>query len=148
MLTKRIGFMRYIYFIEGVVFLVAGSYAASRIGFAGLLATSIVATILFTLSYGIWRTMREFALPLREVTLRWLVPSVRLLVLLSASAVFLFWIARDLSAQTQLALYVPIVGAVGVFFLIRVGVGPELREELRKRAPNRLSALLGRFFII
>lgn len=148
MLTKQIDFMRYIYFIEGAVFLVAGSYAASRVGFAGLLATSILATVLFTLSYGIWRTMREFALSLKEVLLRWLAPSARLLVLLSILAVFLFWLTRNLSAQTQLALYVPIVGAIGAFFLIRVGVAPELREEFRKRAPNRLSALLGRFFII
>jgi O-antigen/teichoic acid export membrane protein len=147
-LTKRIGFMRYIYFIEGIVFLGIGSYAAARIGFAGLLTTSIFASLAFSCSYGIWRTMREFDLSLKEVLFRWLIPPIKLFVPLSLVAVLLYWFTRGLPAKVQLPLYVAVGGSVGIFCFLRYGLGPELRREFRDRAPDTVSRLLGRFLPI
>ena len=145
-LTKQIGFMRYIYFIEGVIFITIGSYTASRVGFPGLLTTSILATLLFTCSYGIWRTMREFDVSLKEVAFRWLEPSIRLFASLSILALLLYWPTRNLPPQIQLPLYVVIVGAVGGFLLLRFGLGSELREEFQRRAPASLGRILSRLF--
>jgi O-antigen/teichoic acid export membrane protein len=50
--TKVVGFMKHIYVIEGVTFIVVGSYVAPVGGFAGLILTSVICTSLFTLPSG------------------------------------------------------------------------------------------------
>jgi hypothetical protein len=140
--------MRYIYFIEGAVFLAIGSYAATRIGFGGLLTTSILGSLAFSCSYGIWRTTREFDLSLKEVLFRWLTPPAQLFVLLGLFALLLYWPTRDLPAKVQLPLYVVVTGSVGIFLFLRYGLGPELRHELQKRTPDSVSRLLERFLPI
>jgi O-antigen/teichoic acid export membrane protein len=148
LLTKKIGFMRYVYFIEGVVFLAIGSYAAKRIGFGGVVGTSIIASLAFSFSYGIWRSTREFNLTVKEVLFHWLVPPARMFVALSLFASLLFWASRSLPAQVQLPLYVVLMVPVGAVLLLRLGLGPDLREEFRRRAPVPLSRLLERLFLI
>ncbi len=147
-LTKQIGFMRYVYFVEGAVFLTIGSYAARRVGFSGMLATSVLASLVFSFSYGIWRTTRQFDLTLKEVLFYWLVPPARLFLAVSLFAFIVFWLTRSLPAQVQLALYLLLVIPVGALLFLRYGIGIELREEVRKRAPDRLSHLLERFFLV
>ena len=143
-MTKRIGFMRYIYFIEGVTFLAIGSYAARRFGIAGMLATSIVCSLTFSFSYSIWRTIHEFRLNLEEVLFRWLVPPARLFLMLSAFAALVGWLMRDSPAEVKLASYIILLLPVGAFLLLRFGIGFELREEAVRRAPARLSRILGK----
>jgi O-antigen/teichoic acid export membrane protein len=144
-ITKRIGFMRYVYFIEGAAFLGIGSYLAARIGFPGLLITSILCSLAFSCSYGIWRTMREFNLGLKDV-LRWLVPPAKLLAPLSLFGLLLYWSTRHFSAAAQLPLYAVLIGITGMFLFLRHGLGSELRGEFQKRAPVRVSRLFARFF--
>ena len=145
-ITKQIGFMRYIYLIEGVVFLGIGSFVAARVGFSGMLITSVLSSLVFSCSYGIWRTMREFDLGLKDVAFRWLRPSIKLFASLSFFALLLYWFTRNLSPQIQLPLYVVIVGGIGGFLLLRFGLGGELREEFQRRAPVPLARILGRLF--
>ncbi len=145
-ITKQIGFMRYIYFLEGAVFLGVGSFVAARIGFSGMLITSILASLVFSCSYGIWRTMCEFDLSLKEVAFRWLQPSIKLFVSLAILALLLYWPTQSLPPQIQLPIYVVIVGGIGGFLLLRIGLGGELREEFQRRAPAPLARILGRLF--
>jgi O-antigen/teichoic acid export membrane protein len=141
-ITKQIGFMRYIYFFEGIIFLGIGSFLAARVGFSGMLTTSIFASLVFSCSYGIWRAMREFDLGLKDVAFRWLEPSIKLFASLSFFALILYWPTRNLPAQTQLPLYAALVGTVGCFLLLRVGLSRELQEEFRKHAPSPISKLI------
>ena len=136
--------MRYIYFMEGIVFLGIGSLVAARTGFSGMLITSIVASLVFSCSYGIWRTMREFDLELKEVVLRWLEPPIKFLAALIFVALILYLPTRHLPVQIQLPLYVAVVGMLGAVLLLRLGLGDELLEEFRNRAPASISRLLGR----
>ncbi len=144
LITKRIEFMRYIYFIEGAAFLTLGSYAASHIGFSGLVATSLVCSLMFSGSYGIYRTMREFKLSLKEVLWRWLAPSGQLLLSVGVLALLVYWPTRNLSAEIRLSVYVLTLGLAGAFLFIRRGLGHELSEELRQRTPLPVSRLLGK----
>jgi O-antigen/teichoic acid export membrane protein len=143
--TKRIGFMRYIYFIEGALFIVIASYAAPRYGFTGLLVTSILCSLLFSCSYGIWRTIREFNLNLKEV-LGWLIPAARLLIPLGCFAALVYWVTRPFSPQVQFSLYAALVGTGGLLLFLRLGLGSELLRELQRRAPARFAFVLDRFF--
>jgi hypothetical protein len=145
-ITKQIGFMRYIYFLEGAAFLGVGSFVAARVGFSGMLTTSVLASLVFSCSYGIWRTMREFDLSLKEVAFRWIQPSIKLFASLGILALLLYWPTRSLSPQIQLPLYAVIVGAAGGLLLLRFGLGDELREEFQRRAPVPLARILSRLF--
>ncbi len=144
-ITKRIGFMRYIYFIEGALFILVGSYAAPKYGFSGLLATSILCSLFLSCSYGIWRTMREFNLNLKQV-LSWLIPAARLLAPLGVFALLLFWATQSFSPKIQLSLYTALVGTGGLVLFLRLGLGSELLREFRSRAPVRVSYVLDWFF--
>lgn len=136
-ISKRVRFMKYIYFIEGAAFLTVGSYAASRYGIAGLIVTSIIASLIFSCSYGIWRTANEFNLTVKEVALLWLIPSMRLLLLLGTLAGSIYWAAHFLSAGMQLFIYIITVGTAAIVLFARLGLTAELRQELLHRAPLR-----------
>jgi O-antigen/teichoic acid export membrane protein len=145
-ITKRIGFMRYIYFLEGITFIGIGSYASARVGFPGLVITSIFCSLAFSFSYGIWRTAQQFHLPLKDVVFRWLAPPAQFFVPLSLLALLLYWSARFLSPEIQLALYAVFIGVAGLLFL-RYGIGSELWQEFRERAPVGVSRFLRKLFV-
>lgn len=147
-LTKRIGFMRYIYFVEGAIFLFAGSYAAKRFGFAGMLTTSILCSLAFSFSYGIWRTISEFHLSVEDILLRWLVPPARLFLLFGLIAVLAAWSTQSLSSEVRLSLYFVFVGPLGTLLLLRYGLESDLREEAVRRAPPRLSGFLAKILSV
>lgn len=134
---KRIGLMKYVYFIEGAVFLTAGSYATSRYGIAGLLATSVVASLIFSCSYGIWRTVSEFKLSVKEVAFLWLIPSIKLLMSLGGIAFCTYLFVHGLSAKLQLVIYVAGLGSLGALLFVRFALTTELRQEILLRVPAR-----------
>jgi len=145
-ITKQIGFMRYVYFIEGATFLGIASLVAARAGFSGMLATSIFCSLAFSFSYGIWRTKHDFNQSLRELLFDWLAPSVKLFVSLTLFGLLFYWPTRNLPAKVQLPLYVLFAGTAGTFFFLRLGFSSELREEFQERAPAGVSRLLEKFF--
>jgi O-antigen/teichoic acid export membrane protein len=142
LITKRIGFMRYIYFIEGAVFLVAGSYAARYFEFTGLITASLICSILFSGSYGIFRTMREFHLPLGQVFVRWHAAPAQLLIYVSILALLTYWATRGASPEVRLIIGLAVLGSAGGFLFVRRGLGHELSQELRRRAPPGVSRYL------
>ena len=113
----------------------------------GLLATSILASLFFSCSYGILRTVKEFNLTLREVAFRWLIPPMRLLTLLGGFALCLYYAAHNLSAKGQLVIYVADLAILAPVLLARYGLTAELRREILLRIPakfGRLAALIFR----
>jgi O-antigen/teichoic acid export membrane protein len=144
-ITKRIGFMRYVYLIEGIIFIGIGTYTSARFGFSGLLFTSLFCSLAFSFSYGISRTTREFNLPVKDVIFRWLIPPARLFLTLSLLAVVLHSTMRSLPAKIQLVLYAVLVSGTSIF-LLRGGIGSELWTELRQRAPAGVSRVLKKLF--
>jgi O-antigen/teichoic acid export membrane protein len=146
LITKQIRFMRYIYFLEGSVFIVIGSLTAARFGFSGLLATSIVASLAFSCAYGVWRTMREFGLIPKEIFFRWLGPSTRLFGWLGLFSLGLYWPTRSLPANVRLPLYLVLAGTAGILLFLWRGLSPDLRQELFNRTPISRSRALRKLF--
>jgi hypothetical protein len=108
--------------------------------------TSILATLLFSFSYGIWRTTKEFELSIDEAGFRWLIPSLTLLVLLGGTAFCLYLLAHNLHPALQLAIYLVVLGTSAALLFARLGLTAELRQEILLRAPLRFSRMVGFVF--
>lgn len=140
--TKMVGFMRYIYFIEGVAFAVAGTLVAGFGGFTALILASIVCTSLFTLPYGIWRTIDYFRVPGREIIFDWMMPPIRLLLIFTPIAAALWYACLHFDPAMQVFIEIPILGCLGIVLLLRCGIHGELKEEISVRASPRFRRLL------
>lgn len=145
-ITKHIGFMRYIYFAEGLAFLVVGFFGAKAFGFTGLIATSILCSLSLSFSYGIWRTMRQFNLRLQDVLIDWISPSLRLLVWVTVIGFALYALVQRVHLSNQLLVYVPVIVIVGGYLFFRVGLDRGLRNELLERIHPRLVRPLAKIF--
>jgi len=141
--TKAVGFMRYIYFIEGAVFVATSSFLARFGGITTIIATSIICTCLFTLPYGIWRTQKYFSVPAREMPVDWLIPPLRLMLILTPTGAAVWYLCSRSTSITQLLAEASIVSCVGTLLFLRYGVHRDLKEEIRLRMPSSWRPLLG-----
>jgi O-antigen/teichoic acid export membrane protein len=141
-ITKEIGFMRYIYFIEGLVYVVTASLLAQVGGFAAVISASILCASLFSLPYAIWRTADYFGVPGREVAIGWLKPSIYLLLSLIPIGAVIYVLSLPLNTPGRLLLQMLTIASLGTLLFFRVGVNRELRYEISRRAPAPLRRLL------
>lgn len=97
LLTKKVGAMRYVFFVEGLVFAGAALLTIRWGGLPAVILCSIVCSTCFSGAYGLWRVSRYFQVPIREVALGWLAPMVKVLVLFIPAAVILWWASNQLN---------------------------------------------------
>jgi O-antigen/teichoic acid export membrane protein len=136
LMTKKIDSQRYIYFIEGAVF-VALSFLVSRAGgLPAIIVCSILCSTIFSGAYGVWRVSRYFNFSLREVCWDWLLPMGRMLCLYLPLAALAWWAAHPLSALPRLGFHLLASLVVGGFLFLRVGLPPDFQREILSRAPN------------
>ena len=147
LLTKRVGFTRYIYFVEGIVFVSAALLVVQRGGMPALILCSVICSTLFSGAYGVWRASRYFDLPLKEVGLRWLFPMARVMVLVVPVALAGWWLVKSVgSASVRLAVHALLGGSLGGYLLLRFGLPRPFQQELVRRAPRPINVLLRRVF--
>jgi O-antigen/teichoic acid export membrane protein len=144
--TKKLGFLRYVYFVEGVVFIGMASWLARQGGFASMLMTSIVCSLCFSGTYGLWRTMGYFNLSLREVLWNWLLPALKLLILLAPWAAAVYYALQGQPEWWRLAGNTLLVGLPGLYLLLRLGIPRPMREEISRRVPRRYSPVVRLLF--
>ena len=145
-LTKKVGFMRYVYFMEGAVFVILSLLVARRGGLAAIIACSILCTTLFSGMYSLRRISRYFNLPLREAGWDWLRPMGRMLLFYLPLALLAWWALTPLPAMTRLGANVMVASSVGSFLFLRYGMTHAFQTELLARMPKRMSPVLRRIF--
>ena len=129
--TKKVGGMRYVYFLEGVSFVTLSFLVAPRWGMSGILAAAIAMNLLWTGFYGTGRTAAEFGVSFAQVAWHWLRPAVVYALLLAPVAVLCHWLARPLPAPARLAVSIGVMGTAGLAFFWKFGLTPSLHGELR-----------------
>jgi len=148
LVTKRVGFMRYVYFVEGVVFVIAAFLTAKHGGLPAIIICSFICSALFSGAYGVWRTSRYFELSLGEVGLRWMRPMGRMLLLLAPLALAVWWLFKGVEGPLiRLGLHVLISGSIGFYLFLRYGLPGTFQKELLQRAPKRINPLLRLVFL-
>ena len=147
LLTKKINFMRYIYFVEGVVFVGLTILVARTGGLPAIIGCSIVCSLLFSGAYGVWRISRFFEFSRWEVAVGWLWPMTRILLFYLTMAVLVWWLSGPLPGLFRLGIGSGLAGSAGLYFFLRHGLPVGFQEELLRRVPSGAGLLLKRVFI-
>jgi hypothetical protein len=147
LLTKKIGFMRYVYFIEGAVFVLLALLVARWGGLAAIIACSILCISAFSGPYSLWRVSQYFNLSLKETGWDWLQPMLKVLLLYAPLAVLAWWVLLPLPAITRLGANVAVAVFLGSCLFLRYGLTRALQTELLARTPGRVSPILKRVFV-
>ena len=145
--TKKVGFMRYVYFVEGVVFVALSLLVARHGGLPAIIACSIVCSTMFSGAYGVCRISRYFNLPLREVGWEWFRPMGRMLLFYLPVALLAWWGFKPLPPLARLVLHALLAGCVGFGLFLRFGVPGSLQNELLRRIPARAVPIFKRVFV-
>jgi len=145
--TKNIGGMRYMLFLEGFAFLVVALFTCRYWGIPGMVLTSIACTLAFTYQYGIRRTGQFFQLPFYELAVTWLRPSLRLVCVLAVFVATVWFLTRGMPVITRLAVHALLAGTVGIWLFLRFGLEPKLLEEAVRRLPARFGRLVKRLVL-
>lgn len=147
LLTKKVGFMRYIYFVEGLSFLGIASMVAPLGGLPAVIITSIGCSCAFSGAYGLRRIHEYLHLPLREIGLRWLSIMARFLAFFVPITLATAWLMAGFSsALAQLIVAAVVCVLVGGGLFLRFGLPEDFQNELVKRSPVFAARFLSRTF--
>jgi O-antigen/teichoic acid export membrane protein len=147
LMTKKVAFMRYVYFIEGIIFVCSAFLTAKPFGLPGIISCSIICSSVFSCSYGVWRVSKYFDLSIREVALHWLAPMGRVLALFAPAACLAWWFFRALPQPiVRLSVFVLFSGSLGFYLFLRYGLSRTFQTELLQRAPKVVNPILRRVF--
>ena len=146
LITKKVGFMRYVFFVEGVVFVTLSLLVAREGGLPAIIACSVFCSTFFSGAYGVWRVSHYFKLFLREVAWGWLQPMIKVLLFYLPVAVLVWWGLLLLPATARFGINVMVAGSIGFCLFLRYGMPPTLRAELLARTPKFVNPILKRIF--
>jgi O-antigen/teichoic acid export membrane protein len=147
LLTKRVGVMRYVFFMEGVVF-VGGSFLVARWGgLAAIITCSILCSTAFSGAYGIWRVGRFFEISYGEVAIGWMRPMGTALLLYLPVAGLTWWLMGSASTVIQFAGHAVLAGSLGVYLFLRFGIPGSFQNELLGRIPAKAAPFFKRVFV-
>jgi O-antigen/teichoic acid export membrane protein len=147
LLTKQVGFMRYVYFLEGIVFVGLSFLVARRGGLPAIIGCSILCSTVFSGAYGIGRIKYFFQISLTEVAFGWLRPMFKVLLYFLPAAALTWWLLMPASGLVRLGVNVLLAVFVGGYVFLRFGIPAAFQAELLRRSPSRAVPVLKRVFL-
>lgn len=141
--TKQIGAMRYLYFVEGCTFVAMALGLGYRWGLPGIIVCSIVSIIPFSYQFGLRRSRQYFQLSFSVLAVEWIRPSLKLAVVLAPIALIIWFATSGLPPIWRLLIHGVAAGLVGGLLFLRIGLPPEVIREAGARLPRPAARLLG-----
>ena len=130
---KLIGKMKYIYIVEGALFVAVASLVMPHYGLTGMIFCSLLATICFTLSYGCWRLRRILQVDATELTVHWNLPLLKFLAAMAIPVGAIIWWQQSLSPLTSLLIGLAGVGLIGTIVFVGLCLPQSIRNEFAER---------------
>ncbi len=128
--TKQVKFARWIYLLEGLVFIPAAYLAGKQWGFPGIFIPLILVKVLGSSAYGIFRVKTYFHCSYRSITWDWLLASFLYFVAFGAIGSAVLLGSRSLDNTTRLFLMAGALCLTGLPLLWKVGLNSKLRQEM------------------
>ena len=145
--TKDIGGMRYMLFLEGFTFLVVALFTGRYWGIPGMVLTSIFCTLAFTYQYSIRRSCEFFRLPFYELAVNWLRPSLTLVCTLAVFVAAVWLMTGGLPVLVRLVVHAALAGTIGIWLFLRIGLERTMIEEALRRLPARFGGPVRRLVL-
>jgi O-antigen/teichoic acid export membrane protein len=143
--TKQIGGMRYILFLEGLCFFTVTMLFSGHWGIPGMVTTSILCTLLFSYQYSLWRSRDFFHCSLVEVAVQWVAPSLKLLAVFASIATGISFLDQGLPTVWRLVIHGASAGLIGGILFLRFGLSAEMVREAILRLPRPAVMMLRLF---
>ena len=146
-ISKRIGFLRFVVFAEGVVFVVLALLVSRWGGIPSIVGASILCSLLLTGDYSARRNAKYFDYSRREVVFGWLQGLMRLSAFLIPLALLTWCVCLSLPVKWRLVCDFIVIGIGGGLLWLRYGIPAEIQAELLAHLPSPFTALLGKVFL-
>ena len=141
--TKQIGGMRYLYFVEGCCFVILSLLVGHGWGLSGIITCSLLCIVIFSCQFGLRRSERYFRIRFSELAVEWVRPALKLAIVLVPLAFLLWFATSGLPVLWRLAFHSVAAGLGGGFLFLRIGVSPEMIQDTKARLPRPAARLLG-----
>ncbi len=142
---KEIRTLKYIFLLEGVVFIGVSLAILPSTGLTGMLVCSVIATTLFTWLSGVWRVAVLSKMGWKLLLWDWQKPLFWVLAAMVPIWLLLEWVLPGTPDWLRLAVHGSILAMVGAWASIRYALPFDLTDEIVGKLPQPLqwaSALL------
>ncbi|MGO9243483.1 MAG: lipopolysaccharide biosynthesis protein, partial [Verrucomicrobiia bacterium] len=146
-ISKRIGFLRFVVFAEGIVFVVLALLVSRRGGIPSIVEASILCSLLLTGDYSARRNAKYLDYSRREVVFGWLQGLMRLSAFLVPLALLTWCVCLSLPVKWRLVCDSIVLGIGGGLLWLRYGIPAEIQAEVLAHLPSPFTALLGKVFL-
>ena len=140
--TKQIGGMRYLYFVEGCCFVALSLLVGYRWGLPGIICCSLLCIVIFSCHFGLRRSERYFRIRFSELAVEWVRPALKLAIVLAPLAFLLWFATAGLPVIWRLGVHGVVAGFAGGVLFLRIGLPPEMVREAGARLPRPAARLL------
>ena len=131
--AKQIKTMRWVYFLEGISFVLAANLVAPQFGMPGIILMAILANLVWSGSYGVRWAKGYFDVSVSEILGVWFGPAFRYLLIMLVLTTSLCSLNFPILPIARLAIKAAATAAIGTSLLWFTGLCKELRAEAKGR---------------
>ena len=147
LISKKIGFLRFIVFAEGVLFVLLALLVSRLGGIPSIIGASILCSVLLTGEYSARRNASYFGCSRREFVFGWLQGLIHLSALLIPLALLTWFVCAPLPVKWRLVCDFVVIGIGGGLLWLRYGIPAEIQVEVLAHLPSPFPVLLRRVFL-
>ena len=131
--TKIVGALKYLYFIEGAIFVFISAFSAPSLGFSAIILSSIACTAAFSYQYSLRNTCSFFGLGIASLGWRPILPGLRYLLVYGACIFIIKFVFHSLAPTVQLVFSAIFAFILGGYLLFKIGLVGVLRDDILSR---------------
>jgi len=142
-ITKKVGALKYVYFAEGLAFVLLGLLWAPTLGLSGVILAGILTSLGLSGVYGVRRSSKFFELKAREIVFDWLRPPLLVCGCVFVAALAIWYPTKTLTPLIQLIVCGVIMAAIAGLCFWQLGLPKNLRREGLQRLTQFRARLAG-----
>jgi O-antigen/teichoic acid export membrane protein len=139
---KEIRGLKYVFLIEGLVFIALALVILRRDGITGMLVCSLMATLLFTWLVSASRVVHHSGTGWKPLLWDWQLPMLRVLAVMIPCWLAMEWLLQGKSDWLRLTVNGGLLAVIGAWAALRVGLPSELLAEIAGKLPPPLKRLV------
>ncbi len=139
---KEIRGLKYVFFLEGLIFVAVGLWLLPQFGITGMLICSILATLIFTWVAGAWRVNQLSGLGWKTFLWDWQLPLLRVLMVMIPCWIVAEKLLHNQSAWLRISLTGGGLALVGGWVLLKFSLPATVVSELTEKLPLPVKKLL------